>query len=283
MRQNALMTTASRTAVGVAALRAAHQVIDEPPWILDDPISFRLLEPELQERVLGARDVPREAVRQGLRSHVVVRSRFSEDCLSEAVARGVRQFVSLGAGLDTFAWRQPTWASSLRIFEIDQPASQQDKRARLNRAGLTSPANLTFVPIDFEVEALDARLAESGVDRAQPVFFSWLGVTPYLNEAAIDQVLGVIAGGPPGTEVVLTFAPVDGATQETAMVEQMAAALGEMFRSHFSAEGLEAKLRAFGFVDVSFLTPEIAAARYYSGRRDDLPPPRRTSIVRARR
>jgi methyltransferase (TIGR00027 family) len=283
MRQNALMTTASRTAVGVAALRAAHQVVDEPPWILDDPISFRLLEPDLQERVLGSRDVPWEAVRQRLRSHVVVRSRFSEDCLSEAVARGVRQFVSLGAGLDTFAWRQPAWASSLRIFEIDQPASQQDKRARLDRAGLVSPANLTFVPIDFEVEALDARLAESGVDRAQPVFYSWLGVTPYLNEAAIDQVLGVIAGGPPGTEVVLTFAPVDGATQETAMVAQMAAAVGEMFRSHFTAEGLDAKLRAFGFVDVSFLTPEIAAARYFTGRRDDLPPPRRASIVRARR
>jgi methyltransferase (TIGR00027 family) len=283
MRQNVVVTTASRTAVMVAALRATHQVIDQSPRILDDPISFRLLEPELRERVLATKDAPPDPMRDGLRSHVVLRSRFAEDCLAEAVAKGVRQCVSLGAGLDTFAWRQPAWASSLRIFEIDQPASQQDKRARLDRAGLTSPSNLTFVPVDFEVEALDGRLAESGVDRAQPVFYSWLGVTPYLNEAAIDQVLSVIAGGTPGTEVVLTFAPVDEGTQATAVLAERVAALGEPFRSQFATKDLEAKLRGFGFVDVTFLTPEIAAARYFTGRRDDLPAPRRTSIVRARR
>jgi methyltransferase (TIGR00027 family) len=267
----------------VAALRAAHQVMDEPPPILDDQIAFRLLEPELQERVRGTRDAPREAVSPALRSHVVLRSRFAEDCLAEAVARGVRQYVSLGAGLDTFAWRQPAWASALRIFEIDQPASQQDKRARLDRAGLASPANLTFVPVNFETEALNARLAEAGVDRTQPVFYSWLGVTPYLNEAAIDEVLRVIASGAPGSEVVFTFLPVEGATEETVALAQRVAELGEMFRSQFTVEGLEAKLRAFGFVDVSFLTPRISAARYFTGRRDDLSPPRRTSIVRARR
>ena len=277
------MTTASRTAVMVAALRAAHQVMDEPPPILDDPISLRLLEAELQERVRAARGAPREPMSEGLRSHVVMRSRFAEDSLAEAVARGVRQYVSLGAGLDTFAWRQPAWASALRMFEIDQPASQQDKRARLDRAGLESPPNLTFVPVDFEIEALDRRLAESGVDRAQPVFYSWLGVTPYLNEAAIDKVLDVIAGGAAGTEVVLTFAPVDGEIQTTAMLSERVAALGEPFRSQFTPDGLDAKLRGFGFVDVSFLTPAIAAARYFTGRRDDLPPPRRASIVRARR
>jgi len=282
MRHNAVVTTASRTAVGVAALRAAHQVIDEPPRILDDPIAIRLLEPELRERVLGARGVSREALRQGLRSHVVLRSRFSEDCLAEAAACGVRQYVILGAGLDTFAWRQPPWASALQIFEVDQPASQLDKRARLDRAGLAPPPNLTFVPVDFEVEALDTRLAACGLDGAQPVFYSWLGVTPYLNEAAIDEVLRVIAGGGPRTEVVLTFAPVEGATPGTSMVEQMAAAVGEVFRSHFTTDGLDAKLRAFGFSEVSFLTPELSAARYFAGRRDDLPPPRRTSIVRAR-
>jgi methyltransferase (TIGR00027 family) len=276
------MADASRTAVGVAALRAAHQTVDEAPRILDDPIAIQLLEPELRERVLGARDLPRDALRQGLRAHVVLRSRFSEDCLAEAVARGVRQYVLLGAGLDTFAWRQPAWASGLRLFEVDQPASQLDKQARLQRAGLASPPNLTFVPVDFEVEALDARLADCGVDFGSPVFYSWLGVTPYLNEAAIDQVLGVIGRGALGTELVLTFAPVDGATQGTSMVERMAASVGEVFRSHFSTDGLEAKLREFGFTDVWFLTPDAAAERYFKGRRDDLSPPRRTSIARAR-
>ncbi len=131
--------------------------------------------------------------------HVVVRSRFAEDCLEAAFERGVRQYVILGAGLDTFAWRQPAWASGLRIFEVDQAGSQQDKQDRVARAGLAAPPNLVFVPVDFETEPLGQCLSGAGVDLRAPVFFSWLGVTPYLDEAAIDDVLRVVAGGPPGT------------------------------------------------------------------------------------
>ncbi|HKW01349.1 MAG TPA: class I SAM-dependent methyltransferase [Vicinamibacterales bacterium] len=273
------MAGASRTAVGVAALRAAHLVVDRPPFVLDDHIAIQLIDPDTRAK-LGAPGAAEALAKvAALRAHVVVRSRFAEDCLADAVARGVTQYVLLGAGLDTFAWRQPAWASALRIYEVDQPASQGDKQERLARAGLPSPANLIFVPVDFATDVLGDRLREAGVDPGRPVFFSWLGVTPYLDEPAIDDVLRVIASGASGTEVVLTFAPL---RDTPTRVAEMAAAMGEAFRSYFTPESLEAKLRGFGFADVSFLTPAEATARYFASRGDDLALPRSTSIARAR-
>jgi methyltransferase (TIGR00027 family) len=268
--------------VGVAALRAAHQLLDAEPRILDDPVAFHLLDPELQDRLRGTPAAAAHATAQALRSHVVVRSRYAEDCLADAVGRGVTQYVILGAGLDTFAWRQPSWAASVRIYEVDQPATQHDKQIRLARAGLANPPNLTFVPVDFEAESLDARLHDAGVDRDLPVAFSWLGVMPYLNESAIDDVLRVIATCAAGSEVVLSFAPADESGRGPSVVEKMAAAVGELFRSHFTSEQLEGKLHGLGFSEVSFLTPADAAARYFAGRSDGLVPPRRTAIGRAR-
>ena len=166
------MTRPSRTAVGVAALRAAHLLFDAPPPILDDTVAIHLLDPETRLRLEGSRAEAGRPLSVRLRSHIIVRSRFTEDCLSEAVAGGTTQYVVLGAGLDTFAWRQPPWASALKIFEVDQPASQLDKAARLNRALLTTPSNVTLVPVDFEHERLDVRLAAAGLDASRPAFFS---------------------------------------------------------------------------------------------------------------
>jgi methyltransferase (TIGR00027 family) len=270
---------ASRTAVGVAALRAAHLIVDRPPYILNDTIAIRLIDPDMRARVEAPGAAEQLGKTDALRMHVVVRSRYAEDCLEEAVGRGVTQYVMLGAGLDTFAWRQPPWAASLRIYEVDQPASQRDKRERLERAGLAPPSNLTFVPVNFGVEPLAEGFRAGGVDPRRPVFYAWLGVTPYLDEPAIDDVLRVMADGVAGTEVVLTFAPL---RETPSAVAAMAAALGETFRSYFTPESLGAKLRAFGFADVSFLTPADAAARYFTSRGDGLAPPRRTSIARAR-
>ena len=275
------MASASRTAVGVAALRAAHLMVDRPPYVLNDTIAIRLIDPDMRARLETPGAAEQLAKTEALRMHVVVRSRFAEDCLAEAVRRGVTQYVILGAGLDTFAWRQPPWAAAaaLRIFEIDQPASQEDKRARLDRASLGPPSNLTLVPVNFELDPLAERLRAGGVDPRQPVFYSWLGVTPYLDEPAIDEVLRVMASGVAGTEVVLTFAPL---RDTPSAVATMAAALGETFRSYFTPETLAAKLHGAGFAHVSFLTPADAAARYFRSRGDGLAPPRRTSIARAR-
>jgi methyltransferase (TIGR00027 family) len=219
-----------------------------------------------------------------LRSHIVLRSRFAEDQLEDAAARGVRQYVILGAGYDTFIVRQPEWARSLRIIEVDRPETQALKRARLEAAALTVPENVTFAGIDFERETLADGLRRHGVVLDEPVFFSWLGVTMYLTEQAIDAVLGTVAGSAAGSEIVFTFAPVRGESDHShdgPSLAERAASLGEPWLTYFEPAALARKLRDLGFGTVEFLTPAAAAARYFANRTDGLPAPRRTTIVRA--
>jgi len=220
---------------------------------------------------------------RALRSHVVLRSRYTEDRLAEAVERGVRQFLVLGAGLDTFAYRQPSWARALRIFEVDQPASQQAKRQRLRAAGIPVPSNVQFIEADFEHRTLHDILADGGVALNQPAFISWLGVTVYLTEPAIDAVFRFVASLPRSSELVFTFYTKEATEgRRQSALAARAAELGEPFVTWFEPEALEAKLRGFGFSDVSFLTPEEAIARYFSEiRTDRLPPPRRINTASA--
>ena len=119
-----------------------------------------------------------------LRAFFVMRSRFAEDALAAAVSEGVRQYVVLGAGFDTFAYRNPF--PELRVFEVDHPDTQAIKRQRLADGGIEIPSSLTFVPIDFTTTKLDDALRAAGFDETKPGFFSWLGVVPYLERPAID-------------------------------------------------------------------------------------------------
>ena len=276
--------TASRTARGVAGLRAAHQLLDAPPRILDDPVILRLIGES------GVRDIESAAARyadpgaRALRAHIVLRSRYAEDRLSESVARGVSHYVVLGAGLDTFAYRQPLWARGLHIVEVDQPASQREKRELLTAACVEVPSNVTLASVDFE--SLADALERHGVRVDVRVFFSWLGVTMYLREPAVDDVLRTVASYARGTEIVFTFAQPrdsDANTDGRPTLAELAAQAGEPWLSYFEPGALEQKLRSFGFSQVEFLTPNNAAARYFSNRTDGLPPPRRTTIVSATR
>ncbi len=268
---------ASRTALGAAALRAFHQLRDAEPKILDDPITPRLLGADLP-RAMAAID-PGDAAAGGLRLQVVLRSRFAEDRLAAAVRRGLRQLVILGAGLDTFAYRQPEWARPLRIFEVDQPASQADKRARLEAAGVTPPANLSFVAIDFERTSLREGLLASDLDFSAPAFFSCLGVLVYLSREAVDAVFELAASFPPGSEIAFTYA---GSGANRSASAERAAALGEPWRTPLDAANLEAELRAAGFSEVTFLSPDQAEAAYMSAsRRDGLTRPRASRIAAA--
>ena len=229
---------------------------------------------------------------RALRSHVVLRSRYAEDRLALAVARGVRQYVVLGAGYDTFIVRQPLWAAALRITEVDRAAIQQAKRARLAEVGLIVPGNVTFLEMDFETETLAAGLERGGVNRSEPAFFSWLGVSVYLTEAAIDAVLATVAAYPAGSEIVFTFSqprdprpdvrPDASGDGEPTLADRVAA-IGEPWLSYFSPEAMEEKLLDAGFRDVEFLTPDAARAAYSSGAAGELPPPRRTAIASALR
>jgi len=258
-----------------------HQLLDGPPRILDDPVSVRLIGPETAARIVADPGRFREPRLAALRRHVVLRSRYAEDRLAEAVAAGVRQFVVVGAGFDTFAYRQPPWAEPLRIFEVDQPASQTAKRELLAKAGIPAPANLTYVALDIERLPLRETLAGAGLDLRHPAFFSCLGVLVYLTRDAVTDLFGLVTGFPAGSELVLTYSGGESADDDPASLAARARELGEPWLSRFSADELAAELGRAGFREVEFLSRERAAA--YLGRRDDgLEPPRRVRIVSAR-
>ena len=276
---------ASRTALGVAAARAAHQLFDAGPRILEDPIATRIFTPDGLERIRRAAHYYGQRPARALRAHIALRSRYTEDRLQTAVARGVRQYVMLGAGFDTFAWRQPAWASALRIVEIDHAGTQSAKRHRFEGAGLEIPPNTTLAAVDFAHESLADALRRVGVSSDQPAFFAWLGVMMYLDEAAIDATLAAVAAFPAGSELVLTYLPPPerwpADAGAAASLAERVNRVGEPFVSYFEPGALESKLRAAGFVSVAFLGRDEAARLYFSGRPADLPVPRDTHIVAA--
>ena len=275
---------ASRTALATAYLRAAHQLLDSAPKILDDPVAARLLGEDASQKIREFAERYRNSEAEALRSHVVLRSRFAEDRLADAVRRGISQYVILGAGFDTFAFRQPDWAKSLRIFEIDHPDTQSVKRSFLTKASLDLAANVRFAQIDFEHESLLEGLCHYHVSLEEPTFFSWLGVTMYLKEAAIDAALKSMATYPSGSEVVLTFKqPMVKTTGKAAAAAQKlaenVASVGEPFVSFFEPKAMEAKLISAGFSKVEFLDLETAGTRYFASRPADLPKPKHINIV----
>src|SRR5262249_7097362 len=140
-----------------------------------------------------------------LRAFIAARSRYAEDELALAVKRGVRQYVILGAGLDTFAYRNPYPESALSVFEVDHPATQAWKRARLKEAGIPLPIDLTFAPVDFEEQTLAGGLRDAGYDPSLSAFFSWLGVTPYLTIEGMMATLRFIASAPIGSGGVFDY------------------------------------------------------------------------------
>jgi methyltransferase (TIGR00027 family) len=258
---------ASRTALGAAGHRAAHQVL-ERGFIFSDPLALRILGPEAEEAVGEAQ---REPHRRGLRLFIAVRTRFAEDALAAAVARGVSQLVVLGAGLDTYAYRSPS-SDRLRIFEVDHPSTQAWKREQLAAASIAIPEALTFAPVDFERAGLAEGLAAAGFDARRQTFFTWLGVVPYLTEQAIFATLGFVAGLPGGAHVAFDYSnPTESIVDpgRRAAHEALAARVaeaGEAFRTHFETPALGARLTALGFGEIEDLGPAEIAARYFPGR-----------------
>ena len=267
----------SITAEGAAVMRALHQSSEHEPRILDDPISPRLVDMRsdfYKARIELLQRLP-PLTRSRFETTFVMRNRFAEDCLAAAADRGVRQYVVLGAGLDTFAYRQPPWARSLHIFEVDQFATQQWKRRLLSEANISAPGNLSFVPVDFERTSLATALRQARLDLNVATFFSLLGVTQYLTEEALDQTLQFILSGCGGSEIVFSFVvsdellPADNIGLVKAIAAQSAAA-GEPWISRFHPDQLVARLRSMRFSGVFHLSPEEANQRYFQNRRDGL-------------
>ena len=259
---------ASRTALRVAIRRAAHQIADHP-LILDDPIAVRLLGPGFD------RDMERamHKVARDFRLFMVARSRYAEDRLAAAVAEGTRQYVILGAGLDTFAYRNPF--PQLRVFEVDFPATQQWKRELLAAASIPIPANLTFVPLDFEHKTLAEGLAEAGSDLSAPAFFGWLGVVTYLTLAAFRSTLATVGRLPQGSAVSFDYAFPPGtlSPERRAVFDTLAKrveAAGEPFQLFFAPDELERELRSAGFSRVEQTDTERMNELYFKDRADGL-------------
>ncbi len=272
---------ASRTALASAYLRAAHQILDARPLILDDPVALILLGPGAEKRIKGTigRYMTPEA--KALRSHVVLRSRYTEDRLRLSILRGVSQYVIVGAGFDTFALRQPAWATHLKIIEMDHRDTQDLKRANILAAGIPVPSNVVFVDINFESESLEEGLTRNSVRNDEPTFFSWLGVTMYLTEPAIDATLQCMAKYLSGSEAVISFRqPSPAPTFQSSQLAERVSEAGEPFVSLFTPEDFKNKLRGAGFAQVEFLTPEISA-RYFRDGENSLPNLKQISIASA--
>ncbi|MBX9649775.1 MAG: class I SAM-dependent methyltransferase [Xanthobacteraceae bacterium] len=254
----------SRTALGAARLRAAHQVLDEAS-ILADPLALRILGDDIELSLDHAHNHPSGP---RMRWFIASRSRIAEDALNMAVDAGTTQLVVLGAGLDTLAYRTPL-AGRLRIFEVDHPATLARKREMLAAAAIAVPETLSVVAVDFEREKLSERLDAAGFKSAERSFFSWLGVVPYLTEAAVFSTLDYISQLPGGAEVVFDY--VNPATSISAAAGRAAhqalaarvAAAGERFRSYLDTASLCAKMSAAGFRQIDDIGPAELAARFF--------------------
>src|SRR3954467_6187800 len=224
----------SRTALGAAGYRAAHQVL-EGGKVFSDPLARTILGDGADAIIAG---LSADAAQQRMRMFTAARGRFAEDCLGAAVSRSVRQAVILGAGFDTFALRNPYSELGLRVFEVDHAATQAWKRRRLSEVGLAIPASLTFAAVDFESDDLGRGLSDAGFNSDRPAFFIWLGVVPYLGQAAIAATLRYIVGVR-GSEVVFDYSePLENyppeRRDEIAALAARTAEAGEPWLSHFN-------------------------------------------------
>src|SRR5271170_5528793 len=261
---------ASRSALRVALRRAAHQIHDSPV-VFNDPLAVAILGEAYAEELRRTPLRPDRPFSIGLRAFLVARSRYAEDNLSRAVAAGVGQYVLLGAGLDTFAYRNPH--AGLRVFEVDHPATQQWKRELLERSGIPIPESLAYAPVDFERQSLSAQLEAAGFDDHAPAFFAWLGVVPYLTLAAFRATLGFIAEQPEGSGVTLDYGQPREALPflERLAHDSLASRVqraGEPFQLFFTPAEIAAEFA--GFRSLEDLGSAEINARYFRDRTDRL-------------
>jgi methyltransferase (TIGR00027 family) len=265
------------TAVRVALWRAMHVQVDAAPHVLEDEIGLQLAAPD--ENWRARPDMDPDGTR-GFRASIVGRARFVEDLVVERADVGVGQYVVLGAGLDTFAQRHPAIGTRVRVFEIDEPATQQWKRERLADLGYGQPDWLRFVPVDFEAGGSwwDALVA-AGFDADSPAVVASIGVTMYLTREAIAATLRQVAAFATGSTLVMSFMlpfeQVDAGDRPAVRgAESGARAAGTPWISFFTPEQMLDLARGCGFRDVRHVAGSELGDRYFAGRADGLLPAR---------
>lgn len=274
------------TAVRVALWRALHVEADSPPHVLEDEVGLKLVAPDA-----GWRDRPdMSPFTRPFRASILARARFIEDLVTEQAGKGVKQYVILGAGLDTFAQRRPEIASELTVFEVDQPDPQAWKRQRLIDLGYGIPPYLRLVPVDFEAgdEWWDG-LTASGFDARQPAVVVSTGVSMYLTREANAETLRQVSTLAPGSTFVMSFLlPVQLADPEVRpgieRAVEGARANGTPFLSFFTPAEILTLARGAGLQDLQHVSADDLAKRYFAHRTDGLRPPKNSEeLLVARR
>jgi len=264
---------ASQTAERVAVERAAHQQLDSP-LILVDPLAIQLIDrSQASELLEHPEHHDRSPIARPTRAIVVVRSRIAEDELAHAATQGVTQYIVLGAGFDTFAYRNPH--AAVRVYEVDHPATQQVKRERLSAAAIHIPSNVVYVSCDFSRDSLPEALRQAGFDPSRPAVVAWLGVSMYLDRTEVMQTLCFIASLPEGTAVIFDYAlspetlPWLGRVLYRRVLNRLAER-GEPWKSFFDPGQLAAALVEAGFTRVEDLGADEINERFLAGRTDGL-------------
>jgi len=273
----------SRTLLVPAVARAAHQLLDAP-LILNDPLAIGLVFEASREAIFGAIDDHLATTAVLYRSLFTLRSRFVEDRLATAAMRGVRQYVMLGAGLETFPWRQPEFAYDMKLFFCDHPSTLAWAQHRFGECALVAPPNLTFVALDLEERRFARQLLESGFAQEAPTFVSMLGVMQYLTTQTIDSLFQFFASLPASSEAVFSFNVTDDELSGLELAEIRAGAahggaVGEPWLTRVPSAEMVARVRRFGFREVFHLSPDEAQRQYFAGRRDGLRAPSREQLI----
>jgi methyltransferase (TIGR00027 family) len=283
----------SKTAMGTAFMRAYHATHDCSP-IFEDFLAHGLITEEerlaTEERHIKALQLfePAKAAlhpdreqalaywmqNAGAPAIVIARARYNEDILEEGVKQGVKQYVILGAGMDTFAWRRPDLLAHLKVLEIDHPATQVHKRRRLRKVGLTPPAGLHFLPLDFNEGSLETTLRGSAYDAQAPTIFSWLGVTYYLPVNVIQSTWRVISEmAPAGSALIFDYLDADAfipgrVAKKVKVMKEIVQRIGEPMITGFDPAILAADLARQGLSLHENLSPDDIQNRFFEGRAD---------------
>lgn len=267
--------THSHMAEGTAYLRAVHMAIDGEPKIFNDPLAALLVGPDLDAKISADRErlTSKELVKA--RALIVMRSRYVDDKLVAAIEHGVTQYVILGAGLDTSAYLPGHPSGQLRTFEVDHPDTQKLKLERLAEAAIAVRDNVVHVAIDFERQSVADGLSAAGFDSGQATFFSWLGVSYYLQPKSVQDVFSYVAMLVPGSQLVFDFMLADSALgdKERKALAKISAFL-EKYREpllcRFEPQELQDTLRSTGFSQTNHLSWERAMERYFKDRADGM-------------
>jgi len=260
----------SQTALLAAKSRARHQVLDGGR-VFHDPLALRIIGRQAANEITASPRRTESRIARALRGPLAARSRIAEDTLHAAVTSGARQYVVLGAGLDTFAYRNPYPAGTLRVFEVDHAATQAAKRHRLDEAGIVVPASVTFVEVDFESQDFVQGLKAAGFDPSLPTVYAWLGVAVYLPREAVMATLKSIRDtSAPGSVVVFDYVRQPGRLNllqrgVLALMARRFARIGEPWRSFFDELKLAGDLRAMGYSRVEDLRAADIANSLFDG------------------